>query len=181
MEYRFTPRWSVQAEYGIPFRALKLGTWNRNLRNYHYSKWRLEGRRYFAFNKSSLSGRLPFFIAAEGFFINQRYGKNNDYYHDWQNNSIYDFDSAGIRRSVTGFCFKIGSQKYFKEDGRFFIEWAFGLGVRYIKVNYPNLVNARLSTNRKFEEWGIGAGDRFIGKETTPHLAINFRVANNLK
>jgi len=192
LEYKFNSYWSFQAEYGIPFRALEFGTRNNYKQNYKYNKWKFEGRRYFTFyrsghryrksiNNRNIPDRNPSFLALEYFSINQQYGKKNDNFQDLSTNNYFDFDSTGIRRTVNGFCIKAGKQISLKEDGRFFIETSFGLGARYINVNYRNLINSRPGVFYMAKEWKYDVGDSFAGKLSALHIAFNFKLAYRLK
>ncbi|HUS02159.1 MAG TPA: hypothetical protein VMY77_10555 [Chitinophagaceae bacterium] len=193
LEYKLNSNWSLQGEYSIPFRVLEFGTGNNYKQNYKYNKWKFEGRWYFtsyrnrhhyrkAFDyKNFYQDRKTSFVALEYFSIDQHYGKKNDHFKDLQTNNDFDYDSAGIRRSVTGFCIKLGKQIFLKKDGRFFIECLFGLGVRYIKINYQDFINSRPGTNYMTKEWNYSVGDSFVGKQSTAHIAINFKVAYKLK
>lgn len=181
IEYKFTPRWSLEADYGLRFRALELASFNKDVNHYRYNKFRLEGRWYYGFRRKSFATTLPYFIAAEAFFINQQYGKNKNYFSPRNDTITIDFDSAGLRRTVSGLCFKVGVQSHFKRDSKLFMEWAIGIGVRTINIQYNNVVNQRTSSFKYRREFDWRVGDNFIGKESTVHLALNIKLAYSLR
>lgn len=127
LEFRPVPRLGIEVDYGFRFRPVQLLDWNQNKENLRYQKFKLESRYYIPRTE-----RTQWYVAAEVFYVPQRYDLQRGTYERGDERRAYD--RAHIEREVRGAALKAGQIRRLGQ--RFWLDMALGLGVRQREVRY---------------------------------------------
>jgi hypothetical protein len=158
----------VELAYGLQCGALQLGSWHKGQQELRYHRLRAELRYY-----QNPGARLERFVAAEGFFVPQRYTISS--YHERGTN--YSFEPTQVQRDVWGLALNYGLQWHMAAGWQ--LEAALGLGLRHLAIRYePQHVQA---SSRGSDYEGLFERSDVPGTAAWgPHLTARIKVGFGL-
>ncbi len=170
-ELRWNQHWAVEVKYGLKFTAIHP---NRKVGIGDYYELKIGGKYY---GEKWLRRRSfnPYY-GLEYFYLNRRYDKVNGNFESGGNRFTYE--SSKVKCQVNAARLMSGIS-FLDSDKAWTIEYYGGIGIRWISVDYYDIVNAQLSNNL-FEErdWAFWPRvDREEGTKAKFDLAYGIKIA----
>jgi hypothetical protein len=139
LEYRHKQKYAIEAMYHFLIPQLLphvQGKENENL-----TKFLVGARRYF---------NDEFYVSLEYRYIKYQYDFTEDYFTSKEDISVYYFDLATVKKRINIANVMVGVEMIGKKNPRFIYDVHVGVGMRYVDIDFTNLVGSYMVHPRDF-------------------------------
>lgn len=172
-------RFGVHAEYGFHFNPFN---WDRANQKNGLTTNRIRTElRYYTANSNNKKKQSAFFIAIEGFWMEQNYQLFNGKMLFPNSNQELYYDTVSVARTIKGFSVKGGYEIFLDKRKKFLFETSGGLGYRQRRYKHSNIKpSSRQSFLPVIEEindlFGWTGVDTKEGPSSSMHLSFTIRL-----